>query len=156
VSPLVRPERRRPRTAWIALAAAAGVVVGGAGATLVPRWLDAGPDEAEVLAEAQLDPLPGWEATGQAVVEVAADGSRELVLTVDEQDGEDGYREVWLIDREVTRLVSLGVLRGSEGRFTVPDGLDLDDFAVVDVSEEPFDGDPAHSGDSVVRGILGA
>jgi hypothetical protein len=25
---------------------------------------------------------------------------------------------------------------------------------VVDVSLEPFDGDPAHSGDSVVRGTL--
>ncbi|WP_199423049.1 anti-sigma factor [Actinotalea solisilvae] len=150
----VLAERRRPRTAWIAAAAAAGVVVGGAGATLVPRLLDPAGAEAEVVAEATLDPLPGWEATGEAVVEVAADGSRVLVLTVDEQDGDDGFREVWLIDREVTRLVSLGVLTGSEGRFTVPDGLDLDDFAVVDVSEEPFDGDPAHSGDSIVRGVL--
>jgi RNA polymerase sigma-70 factor (ECF subfamily) len=43
---------------------------------------------------------------------------------------------------------------GDEGRFTFPVGLDLDDFAVVDVSAEPFDGDPAHSGDSILRGEL--
>lgn len=156
----VRPRRgsgaaRRSSAPWIVAAAAAGVVVGGAGATLVPRLLDR-PAEAQVVAEATLEPLPGREATGEAVVELAADGSRVLVLSVDEQDGQDGFREVWLIDREVTRLVSLGVLTGSDGRFTVPDGLDLEDFAVVDVSEEPFDGDPAHSGDSIVRGILDA
>ena len=29
-----------------------------------------------------------------------------------------------------------------------------DEFSVVDVSEEQFDGDPAHSGDSIVRGAL--
>ena len=131
-------------------------MAGGAATAIVPGLLDGGDPQAEVVAEAQLDPLPGWEASGQAAVEVAADGSRVLVLTVDETAGDPGYREVWLIDRDVTRLVSLGVLSGSEGRFTVPDGLDLADFAVVDVSEEPFDGDPAHSGDSIVRGILDA
>ena len=46
------------------------------------------------------------------------------------------------------------VLDGAEGRFDVPDGLDLAEFPVVDVSEEHFDGDPSHSGDSVVRGPL--
>jgi hypothetical protein len=46
------------------------------------------------------------------------------------------------------------VLDGAEGRFDLPDGLDLTQFPVVDVSEEHFDGDPAHSGDSVVRGPL--
>lgn len=147
--------RRGGRLPWIAAAAAAGIVVGGVGASLVPRLLDREPD-AEVLAAATLDPLPGWEATGEAVVEVASDGSRVLVLQVDDGDGDDGFREVWLIDRDVTRLVSLGVLHGAEGRFTVPEGLDLADFAVVDVSEEPFDGDPTHSGDSIVRGILDA
>ena len=39
---------------------------------------------------------------------------------------------------------------------TCPPGLDLDQFSVVDVSEEQFDGDPAHSGDSIVRGPLEA
>lgn len=150
LAPVV-PLRRRSAP-WIAAAAAAGVVIGGAGGT----WL-AGRDQTvapSVVAQAALDPLPGWDASGQAVIEQTADGGRELVLSLEGATGDDGFREVWLIDRDVTRLVSLGVLEGSEGRFTVPAGLDLSDFAVVDVSEEPYDGVPAHSGDSIIRGIL--
>jgi hypothetical protein len=52
-------------------------------------------------------------------------------------------------------VAGLAVLDGEEGRFTIPVGLDPDDFALVDVSAEPFDGDPAHSGDSILRGELG-
>lgn len=146
---------RGRRAPWIAAAAAAGVVVGGAGGAM---WAgrDTPPAEPAVIAQAALDPLPGWDATGAATVQENPDGTRVLVVTLDGGAGEDGFHEVWLIDREVTRLVSLGVLEGSEGRFTVPAGLDLTDFAVVDVSEEPFDGDPAHSGDSIIRGILDA
>ncbi len=46
-------------------------------------------------------------------------------------------------------------LEGTEGRLPIPASVDLDDYAVVDVSAEPLDGDPTHSGDSIVRGILG-
>lgn len=139
---------------WIAAAAAAGVVVGGVGAS----WIGSiGPSEPEpaVVAQAPLDALPAWTgASGKAVVHEGADGSRTLVLDVAGEVPEDGFREVWLIDREVTRLVSIGVLEGSQGTFVLPSGIDLSDFAVVDVSQEHFDGDPAHSGDSIVRGIL--
>jgi hypothetical protein len=149
--------RRRRRVPWVAAAAAAGLVVGGAGGAL---WVDRVRDEAaaQVLAQVVLDPFPGWSATGDAVVEEAPDGTRTLVVSVEDDGGVDdgGYREVWLIDTDVTRLVSLGVLDGPQGRFTIPAGLDLTDFPVVDVSEEQFDGDPAHSGDSIVRGILPA
>jgi hypothetical protein len=133
-------------------AAAAGLVVGGVGGGLVVAGLQRA-DSEQVLAEAQLDALPGWSATGDAVVEEDADGRRTLVVRLAGAEG-DGFREVWLLDREATRLVGLGVLDGDEGRFTIPVGLDLDDFAVVDVSAEPFDGDPAHSGDSILRGEL--
>ena len=57
---------------------------------------------------------------------------------------------------DVSGLVSVGTLAGTSGRFDLPEGLDLDQFSVVDVSEEQFDGDPAHSGDSIVRGPLQA
>lgn len=145
--------RRGSRAPWIAAAAAAGVVVGGAGgAWFVGRTADV-PGPLPVVAQASLDPLPGWSAEGAAHVEVADDGTRELVLTVDGGDAE-GFREVWLIDRDVTKLVSLGVLEGGSGRFVLPADLDLGEYPVVDVSDEPFDGDPAHSSDSIVRGVL--
>ncbi len=154
----VRDRRSRPRSSaarWLAVAAAsAGVVVGGAGATW---WAGRGEPAPAVIEAAALDALPAWSgAAGEAKVEVAADGSRRLVITLTGAQPGDGYREVWLIDTDVTKLVSLGVLDGTTGTFPLPAGLDLAEFPVVDVSEEHFDGDPAHSGDSIVRGILEA
>ena len=151
----VVPLRRR-RAPWVMAAAAAGVVVGGVGGAVWGGDLLDTDAPAPVVAEAALDPLPGWDATGAAQVHQAEDGTRQIVVTLETDAEDDGFREVWLIDRDVTRLVSLGILEGSEGTFTVPSGLDLDDFAVVDVSAEPIDGDPAHSGDSIIRGILDA
>lgn len=51
-------------------------------------------------------------------------------------------------------MVSLGNLLGSKTTFTLPAGLDVAAYPLVDVSVEPYDGNPLHSGDSVVRGQL--
>ena len=53
-----------------------------------------------------------------------------------------------------TQISLLGILSGAEGVFDIPDSLDIGEYPVVDVSDEPYDGDPAHSGDSIVRGRL--
>ena len=50
-------------------------------------------------------------------------------------------------------MVSLGPLDRARGH-GVPAGLDPASFSIVDVSLEPFDGDPTHSGDSLLRKIL--
>ncbi|KQR17584.1 anti-sigma factor [Cellulomonas sp. Leaf334] len=154
VAPVVSLDSRRPRAGrWIAAAAAVGLVLGG-GATW---WVANRPDPVTVIASAVLEPLPGWDATGSAVVETLSDGSRVLVVDLDQSESsEDGFREVWLLKPDVSGLVSVGTLAGASGRFDLPAGLDLDQFSVVDVSEEQFDGDPAHSGDSIVRGPLEA
>ncbi|NYD87381.1 anti-sigma factor [Cellulomonas oligotrophica] len=153
LAPVV-PLRRRRTWAWVAGAAAAGLVVGGTGAWWAARPTD---PAQEVVARATLDALPGWDASGTAVVETSADGSRVLVVDLDDATpDEDGYREVWLLRPDLSGLVSLGPLTGASARVPLPADLDLDDFSVVDVSLEPLDGDPAHSGDSIVRGPLGA
>ena len=66
----------------------------------------------------------------------------------------DGFKEVWLLAPDAQRMVSLGVMAGDEAEFVLPGNLDVAQFPVVDVSDEPVDGDPTHSGDSVVRGTL--
>ncbi|HEX5366505.1 MAG TPA: anti-sigma factor [Acidimicrobiales bacterium] len=60
---------------------------------------------------------------------------------------------MWLIDEDVRGMVSLGPSR-PDGRYAVPSGVDAGRFPVVDVSLEPPDGDPTHSGTSVLRGTL--
>ncbi|MDE0546649.1 anti-sigma factor [Microbacterium sp. C7(2022)] len=142
---------RRPRGRWLwALAASLVVVAGvgwGAGALL--------PTPPTSIAQAVLDPFPDHPgATGTADVEEDEEGSRRLVVTVGADARPDTYREVWLIRNDAGALISLGVLDGDSGTFVIPDGLDLEEYNLVDVSVEPIDGDPAHSGDSIVRGQL--
>ena len=86
---------------------------------------------------------------------VAAGGRGQLQLRLDtaDLDAGDGFLEVWVIDSAVERLVSLGPLR-PDGVYDLPAGLDPAEFPVVDVSVEPIDGDPTHSGNSVLRGVL--
>lgn len=151
-TPTAEP-RRRVAPGWLAAAAAAGIVVGGLGV----GWWDTRTPAPTVVEAAALDALPDWPgATGTAVVEQAADGTRELVVTLSGAGTDSGFREVWLIDTEVSRLISLGMLHGDHGVFPLPADLDLAAYPVVDISEEPFDGNPGHSGDSIVRGALQA
>jgi hypothetical protein len=68
------------------------------------------------------------------------------------------YLEAWLMDPTGTRLVSLGALAwdGSayRGEFSVPPDLPTEDFGVLDVSAERWDGDERHSRQSLLRGTL--
>lgn len=146
-------ERRRGGIAQVLVAACVALVLGVTAGVLWERRDGSGGDTP--IASAQLDALPDWpDASGQARVEETSSGVRQVVLDLDAPSTEGGYREVWLIASDLSGLVSLGVLEGNEGRFDIPAGLDLDTFSLVDVSEEHFDGDPAHSGDSIVRGAL--
>ncbi len=153
----VRPARRSRRVpTWLAVAAAFVVGALGAGAVVSVVGDDDEPPTPTTsqLADAELEPLGGAGTAGSAAV-LADDGHRLLEVQIDDRTPGEGYREVWLLDADATRLVSLGVLTGTEGRLDIPDDLDLADYPVVDVSREPLDGDPTHSGDSIARGTLG-
>ena len=140
------------RTALVAAAAALlGIVVGAGAALLVSD--DSGTSAGTVTARATLDPLPERTGAGTAVVRASGD-DRVLEIDVRDLSAGDGVYEVWLLDAHAKRLVSLGLLEGGHGRFPLPEAVDVRDYPVVDVSIEPVDGDPAHSGDSVVRGQL--
>jgi len=138
-------------TAVVASAAAAALITGA-----VLGWGAAAPrDAGQVLAAASLDALPDWPAAnGEATLAQLADGQRVLRVALDVDVAGDIVREVWLLTPEVDGLISLGYLTGTSGEFIVPDSVDLDRFSVVDISAEPLDGDPTHSGDSIVRGAL--
>ncbi len=152
VAPVV-PLPVRARRRWAPALVAAAVLVALSGGVLT--WVALRPPAVKVLASASLDAFPAWPgASGTATVEEMPDGGRVVHVSLTDPDAEDGYREVWLITSDTTKLVSLGVVRGAEGTFTIPDGIDIARYDLVDISAEPFDGNPAHSGDSIVRGQL--
>ena len=140
----------RRRLPQVLAAAAAAVVLAAAGTWGISRILA---DRTQVIAAVDLAPLPAYQDTGRAEVDQRPDGGRELVVTATGSDAQ-GFREVWLIAPDIERMVSLGTMEGTEGRFTIPANLDLNEYPIVDISDEPFDGNPTHSGDSILRGVL--
>ena len=140
----LHPRRNR----WLAVAAAAAVVAGLAGAVALSR-----DDASQVVAGATLDPLDDDGSSGRAEVR-ERDGVRSLEVDLDAPSLGEGYYEVWLLRPDVTGLVPLGVVHQGTNVVPLPDGLDLGAYPVVDVSVEPLDGDPEHSGVSVARGSL--
>jgi hypothetical protein len=143
--------RRRVMTRIWALAASLVLVAGvGLGAWAVTQRVSL-----TEIAEATLAPFPGHPtAEGTAIVEERPDGTLAVRVELSADAAPDTFREVWLITADASALVSLGVLEGTEQTFAIPADVDLNDYVLVDVSQEPVDGDPNHSGDSIVRGEL--
>lgn len=144
---------RSDRPAWWALgAAAAGLALGLGGGALL--WFDPTP-QSTVLASTSLQTLDTARALGDADLVRRADAV-SLAVGLEPVDPGEGYLEVWLINRDGRRMVSVGVLEpGASGaEFPVSQRLLDQGYVIVDVSREGFDDRPEHSGDSVVRGTL--
>lgn len=146
-----RPQRRTAARWWVLAAVTVLVVTVG-----VSTWTAISAALRPVtVATATLDPFPDHpDAIGTAEVDEDRDGARTLTVSLDGEVGSEDYREVWLIRNDGKALISLGVLDAATGAFAIPANVDLDEYDLVDISFEPVDGDPAHSGNSIVRGTL--
>jgi len=132
--------------------AASLVVVAAIGIGFWATTVDLRPTE---IAAATLSAFPDHPgAAGTADVEQTRNGELRVRVTLDSPPPADAYREVWLIRNDAAALISLGILDSSSGTFPIPEGVDLTEYSLVDISVEPIDGDPQHSGDSIVRGEL--
>jgi hypothetical protein len=136
--------------------AASALVIGAAGGVLGSRVFDTKPAaRQQVVAQVALQNIQPavTHATGSASV-VRTGGGQRLVLTVSKLAPMPGhFYDVWLIDPKITKMVSLGILDGTTGQFVIPDGVDVSAYPIVDISvQQP--GDPKHSGDSVLRGVI--
>jgi anti-sigma-K factor RskA len=132
---------------WLAAAAVVALLAG------ITGWWIGRSDTPSGTPVASAD-LEALTAEGSATAElVDRDGELVLEVAIDGVSAGDGYLEVWLVDPGITQLVSLGPVR-SDGRYILPEGLNPAEVPVVDVSVEPFDGSPAHSGNSLFRGSL--
>lgn len=106
-----------------------------------------GPDRTVELAA-----LDAFVGAGSAEL----DGRELRVETVGLEPEAGAFYELWLLDfedGELSDLVSLGFIE-ADGTYVIDDAVDLDEFNVVDISIEPDDGNPEHSGNSVLRGEL--
>jgi hypothetical protein len=151
VATLPSPERRpRSRRTWLVVAAsvAAGAVLGASAVALVGRDDDS---TSQAARTSTLEPLEGHVTTGTLSMS-GPPSSEALSVELRDADAGDGFLEVWLLDAKTGGMVSLGVLDGDRGSYAVPPGLDLAAYDQVDVSREPYDGDPAHSKVSLARG----
>ncbi len=148
---------------WAAGLAAAVALAAGLGLGLViaaePEAPEAQPQArgqapVSVVAAADLTALDSEADRGVASA-VRSDNMLTLRVSARGLGGEDGFHEVWLINLDGNRMVALGVLAdGDTGEFQVPRGLLDAGYRIVDISVEPDDGDPTHSGESLARGEL--
>lgn len=139
----------------VAAAACVGLVVGAGAVYGVVSDGDGG-GSPTVLASAPLEPLEGQTARGLAQV-ISTPAGPQVSVDVSGLEKTDGFYEVWLLDKDAQKLISLGVLDSTDhGEFAMPPGISMTDYPVVDVSLEPDDGDPTHSKNSLVRGVLPA
>ncbi|MDR6316062.1 anti-sigma factor [Actinoplanes couchii] len=152
VTGLTRHRVRRARPRWLApvLAAAAAAVIAAAGTVGFDRFADRAP----VLARATLAPLETVPPNAGGAVQVFSDG--RLRIDVQNLPLTSGFHEVWLLDPDTPgKMVAVGNLPGrAEAVLTVPAGTDLNRYRLVDISDEPHDGDATHSGKSLLRGTL--
>lgn len=167
-SPVVHlADRRRPST-WLGAAAAAVVFVVAGALVFVATRSDSNAEPVVASAElawdaAAFDPL-GADAAATARL-VGDDSGYTIDLEqarLPELSADGESLELWLIQPDAednpAALVSLGTFDADDSTagatFDVPDGFDPDEYFVVDISVEPNDGDPAHSGRSILRGPL--
>lgn len=136
------------RPAMAAAAAMALLAIGGAGGALLARGGGASSAGREVALAAVGDGPRG--AHGDARLRSS---TMQLTVTGLPRVGAGGFYEVWMM-RDAAHLVALGSFRvGADGRARVdlPVTASPQRFPVLDISREPADGDPAHSGHSVLR-----
>lgn len=139
---------RRP-----ALLAAAALLVGIlATLAVVQPWQ---PDT-QVRASGALAAGPGSPTGVLGTVQVLErHGRSQLKVTASGLPAGSGFYEVWLFDPVSKKSVAMGDLAGDgTGAFPMPPGIDTGRYHVVAVSAEAYDGNPAPSTHSVLRGGL--
>jgi len=136
-------------------AAAVVALVVGMGA-VVAGVLNSRVDSTTTVATAAMDDegLPvGTDSRAWATIVCDGDECRVDVEFTTIPDPGDEVLELWVIDANVVEMFSLGEVTGT-GSFDLPAGVTHEGFPVVDISVEPRDGDAAHSGQSVLRGVF--
>lgn len=112
--------------------------------------------EKQLTALAQLTPVEAFWSHASGTAELATDeqGRRVLQVALQADLPSSGVRQAWLVHRDNPSLrQTLGILDGPHGLWTVEHSIDLEKFAILDISQQGT-GETEHSGQSIVRGEL--
>ena len=152
------PAKPAPRR-WFRLAGGlvAGCLIFGVGLFVGTRFGDSGtatPADTETLSLVSLGSAPSG-ATGQVKLASSTEDPVTLDVSGLEPTGNGEFYELWLLG-ENDELVALGSFRvhddgGSEVKVPLP--VNPSDYKYFDVSIQEENGDPNHSGRSVLRGL---
>lgn len=139
----------------VALGVSLVLVAGGVVAGLTLGGGDPADDGAAEVRRFALGALPGH--TGRATVIEHRDG-RVTVKAAGLQPDRAGHHELWLLPKDGDP-VPVGTFKvdpsgHATATYALPD--DPERYALLDVSEEPADGDPKHSGRSVLQAPVSA
>ena len=120
----------------------------------VAHW--SGAQDVDVTAKALLAPVAlTWSrASGTAALSTDEHGRRLLQVALRADLPTSGVRQAWLVHRDdPTQRQTLGILDGTQGLWTVDHALDLDQYTILDISQQGT-GETEHSGHTIVRGEL--
>ncbi|MGW2827163.1 anti-sigma factor domain-containing protein [Streptomyces sp. NPDC001443] len=138
------------------LVAILSLLMGAALGSVVTRWqFDGESPNADMSRTTRLSSLAVPDATGTVRLLQGPEASQKVMVAVEGLPKTDGYYEVWLMDRSHKKLIAMGALgRNGTAVLPIPEGIDLSGYPLLDVSAQADNGNPAHSGESVVRGSL--
>jgi len=150
------PSAKRPRRLVlrpaVALACSVALLAGGLG---LGALLTGGGDDAPAGRTVALTPLEGG-STASGTVALTGEAGEPMQLRVSGLDPAraGAFYEAWLLgdDGELVALGAFQVDAAGGATLDLPVPVDPERFRYFDISLEPGDGDPAHSGDSVLRG----
>jgi anti-sigma-K factor RskA len=139
-----------------AFAAVLAIFVAGFGLSQLSRSDNAAPIDGSV-AQTSLTPVGDIDPAASGQADVKKDGHQiRLKISGLKVNGENDFYEAWLMDPK-NGFISLGTFRVADDGSTtldLPVPVATDKFPVVDISLQPTNGKPAHSGVSVLRGTL--
>jgi hypothetical protein len=153
VSPLPVPDSRPARgLRWMALAAVLALITGFGIGT---GWQQLRQPSQTVIAKADLKAFPKYPgSSGSASITIDEDGNKFLVVKISTPDKVQDL-QVWMISSAGKGMRAMGFIDSGGEPLPLPRDMSLVQFPIVDVSDEPLnDANPAHSGNTVVRGTL--
>lgn len=146
---LTNKSRFSPRILLAVAAALIAVVVVG---SLAVAGLNSEPNLVYAAEISNADLPEAFDGTASVTLEV--DDNPQIEISFDAPVPTDEPVELWLLSADGTDIVSVGLVEAGETSWDWPEGLAPDDYPIVDLSIEPNDGDPTHSGRSILRGVL--